>query len=110
MPTSLGTVIATRELDLKDADGDRPVIVRIGMPQPTDDEHDYYCPFEIDGLGDRTVRRAIGIDAVQALQLAIMMIGSILTASDEATDGRLSWLNMQGDFGFPPVPSPYDQA
>lgn len=101
MSTSLGTVVAMRELVLKDKDGDQPVTVRIGMPQPFDDGHDYYCPFEINGIGETTVQRAGGVDAVQALQLAMTMIGITLYASEEAAAGQLRWLDEYGDLGFP---------
>jgi len=101
MTTSLGTIVATRKLVLKSADGERPVTVRIGMPQLFDDGHDYFCPFEIDGLGANKVLRAGGIDAVQALQLAMTMIGMTIYASEEAAAGQLQWLDEYGDLGFP---------
>lgn len=101
MATSLGTVIAIRELVLKDENGDRPVTVRIGMPRPFDDGQDYFCPFEIDGMGKTTVQRAGGVDAVQALRLAMTMIGITLYASEEAKAGQLRWLDEYGDLGFP---------
>jgi hypothetical protein len=64
---------------------------------------DYYCPFQILGLDDDRVRRAWGIDPVQALQLAMRQIGALLSASDAAKTGRLSWDagSTKGDFGFP---------
>lgn len=99
---SVGTIIATRQLDL--ADG-RKVIVTIGKPEPFpgDAGADYYCPYQITGIKRNKVRYAGGVDAVQALQLALEMIGADLETSDEARAGVLSWEagSERGDYGFP---------
>lgn len=107
-------VIATRELWLTtDAGGQQLVEVRIGRPRPgvaADDptamaHGDYVCEFQIEGIGTGGVRRACGVDAMQALVLALEQIGMYLAASDEARAGRLTWLDPTSlNFGFPVLP------
>lgn len=106
-------VIATRHLELRDDSGAvRTVEVRIGRPRRGDANHpgnDFYCECQVEGVGTGTVRVAWGVDEVQALLHAIQMAGYILSASDEATSGRLTWLgqtrNESNEFGFP-IPPP----
>ncbi len=52
---------------------------------------DYFCPFQIAGLGDERVRYAAGIDSVQALQLVMTMVGAYLFALNESCDRGLRW-------------------
>ena len=46
-------------------------------------------------------RRAVGIDAIQSLQLALRMIGTELYASEYHKAGRLVWLKPGSGYGFP---------
>ena len=105
----LGTVIATRELDL--ANKPRVSIV-IGKPEPFPDGKGYYCPYRIVGLGDGAVRHAGGEDSVQALQLGLKKIGATLYTSAEARSGLLTWelASVAGDLGFPVPDSVRDLA
>lgn len=97
--TSVGTVIAVRELDLL---GGGKATVTIGKPEKFPDADDYYCPYQISGIKRSNVRYAGGVDAVQALELALKMIGADLYTSDEAKAGALSWKGSdKGDLGFP---------
>lgn len=95
----IGTVIAKREFQA----GQAKIIVLIGLPQKFPRETDYFCPYQIVGLGSGRVRRAGGVDAVQALQGALKMIGADIYSSDEARSGRLSWAGGSGaaEIGFP---------
>ncbi len=97
---NVGTIIAIRQLDL--ADG-RKVTITIGKPEPFPDDVNYYCPYQIIGIKRDKVRYAGGVDAVQALQLALKMIGADLETSDEARAGVLSWKggSKKSDLGFP---------
>jgi hypothetical protein len=97
---SVGRIIATRDLDL---DGVEKVLVTIGAPQQTPGHADYYCPFTISGFGSREVRYAVGIDTMQALDLALRAIGSDLYSSQEYLEGRLRYLGMK-NLGFPVLP------
>ena len=75
----------------------------IGKPEKFPDADDYYCPYQIVGVGNERVRYAGGIDAVQALELTLKMIGTDLYTSGEAQSGALSWMggSKKGDLGFP---------
>jgi hypothetical protein len=97
--TSIGELIAKRELDLA---GQGKVTVLIGMPKKCADDDDYYCPYQIVGIGNERVRYAVGVDEVQALQLVQKMIGTDLYTSKEAASGALDWKGGdKGDLGFP---------
>jgi hypothetical protein len=62
----LGTVIAERRLKVLGSDSG--VRVRVGKPRKSRATGDSFCPFIIEGLGDGKVRRAWGVDSMQALQ------------------------------------------
>jgi hypothetical protein len=94
---SVGTIIATRDLDLE---GGEPVLITIGAPRQTPGHPDYYCPFMIAGLGSGKIRYAVGFDTMQALDLALRTIGSDLYSSQEYLEGRLRYLGMK-NLGFP---------
>lgn len=98
--SSLGTVIATRELALGRR---KKVIVRIGKARKFRGSPDCYCPVQISGLGDDRIISVGGIDAIQAFELALLHIGASLYYSDAAKAGKLSWDAGQapGDLGFP---------
>jgi hypothetical protein len=107
--TDIGTVIATRELDLG---AKSRVSIVIGKPEAFSDGTGYYCPFRIVGMGDGLVRHAGGEDSVQALELALKKIGATLYSSSEARSGLLTWAcaNVAGDLGFPVPDSIRDLA
>lgn len=93
------TIIATRELALGD---DKKVVIIIGKPEKFPDYEDYYCPYQIVGIGNENIRYAGGIDGVQALLLALNMIGADLYTSNEFKAGILSWKSGEKDnIGFP---------
>ncbi len=94
---SVGQIIAKRELDL--ADGGK-VQITIGMPQAFPEGASFYCPYQIEGLRIQGVRYAGGIDAVQALQLAMNCIATDLYTSDAFKADQLRHLGMR-NLGFP---------
>lgn len=106
----LGTIVAERELDLQVSPRKKAkVLVRIGKPKPdgkiTDD---WYCPIQILGLGEERVKAAYGIDAVQALEMAFLMISADLTLYFQRLHpGKLTWLG-EHRLGFPPPETPDD--
>src|ERR1035441_6334435 len=51
------------------------ILVRFGKPL-LHPKGDWACPYQIAGIGDEKVRLAFGIDAVQALQLAMLAAGA----------------------------------
>jgi hypothetical protein len=97
---NVGVVIAARELTL---DENQKVEVLIGKPEPCPDGVDWYCPHQTVGRGSGEVRYAIGVDTVQALILALSMVGAELYCSEEYSAGRLTWDcgAVKGDLGFP---------
>jgi len=96
---SVGEVIATRTLTL---DGTTEAKVLIGKPQPFLEGPSWYCRYQISNVGFDRVWYAGGEDEVQALMLALSMIGAELYCSDEYRAGRLSWdAGRDGDLGFP---------
>lgn len=102
---SIGELFISRNLQLNDKNPTE-VLIRIGKPQPFPEEVDYYCPFQIIGLGDEEVDWSGGIDEIQALLLALEKVGSILNNSKEFKDGKLSWLGSdKGNLGFPHLDS-----
>jgi hypothetical protein len=87
----VGPVIATRQLDLR---GKPTVKVIVGKPRPyPEPPEDYYCPFQIVGLGNEKIYYASGVDSVQALALALRKIGILLNASKAYKRGELTMYN-----------------
>jgi Domain of unknown function (DUF6968) len=94
----LGDVIAVRELFL--VENRRPVFVKLGKPRQFPDSSDYYVPFQITGAGSEKIRYAGGVDAIQALQLVMKMIGIYLDKINR-NEGGLKWEGGgANDFGF----------
>jgi len=88
--------IASRVLHCQLAGKSQEVIVRFGIPRQ---EKDYFtCEYEISVAGESEAYQIIGIDSVQALQLAMFMVGSALKSMHGASDW--SW-NAEPDTGFP---------
>jgi hypothetical protein len=97
MSRALGTVIAERTLTLV-AHADALVRIRMGKPRKERATGDYFCPFSIEGIGERKLREARGIDSMQALQNALQAIRLELAPHL----GSLSWEGGQdGGLGFP---------
>jgi uncharacterized protein DUF6968 len=95
MKRELGVVIGARRLR---GEGPKPkaVLVRVGKPRRSKGP-DWECPFSINGLGIRGIQCAHGIDAIQALTMALEGIRVLL----ERSGARLSWVGGDlGDAGF----------
>jgi hypothetical protein len=89
------SIFAERRLELKDS---ATVIVRFFRPEPR--EVDYRCGYQI-SWPDRERRFDIyGIDAVQALILAMQAAHAELLSSAEGKSGLLLWLG-EPDLGLP---------
>jgi hypothetical protein len=99
---SLGEIIATRTLHLVDEHGHkRPVSVFIGKPEPAEDSG-YKCCFQVIGIGSQETKLARGIDSIQALQSAMVLVGASLQRLNLEIGGTLSWNGeVPGDLGFP---------
>ncbi len=93
---SLGEIIARRSLTRDSEDGCvREVEVLVGKPQGSPGADDWYCPFQITGLGSDGIRFVVGVDSIQAVQLAFRYIGTLL-----ARVQGLKWLG-RDVLGFP---------
>ena len=87
MPVEIGEPLAERGYFLAP---DGKVTIRVGQPfTPPDHPRESWCPYQVEGLGDDRVRRAIGIDHFQSIWLAMQMIGSTLYNSEQHRSGRL---------------------
>lgn len=89
----MSEVVLTRLLE----HGNQTVSVQVGRPVPFDEQGtDCYVPFRIEGLGSDPMHFAAGgVDGVQAMLLALTMIGDTLA--------REEGLTLYGDthLGFP---------
>jgi len=103
----LEEIIAQRELTWLRADGSNTkVSVLLGKPVRVADSSNCECPYQITGIGSHKVRRACGVDAFQAIELALLMIGADLEALRKSLDGTLHWEGDDtGGLGFP-IPPP----
>lgn len=98
----IGEIIAVRELQIDEGASFKKGEVRIGKPRPLPDSESYCCPFQIVGVGGEEIRYAAGIDAIQSLQLVMIMIGATLKYLNGQQGGKLGWKGgSKGDFGFP---------
>lgn len=89
--------IAMRSLELS---GETPGKVTVGISRPVSDNGPYKCEYQILGIGSGKVRYAMGEDSMQALVLALELIGAHLYTSSAAKEGRLTWFGSR-DLGFP---------
>lgn len=100
---SVGPVIATRLLSLaRDKKAVQAITVRLGRPKRMPGTSDYYCPYQIAGIGSEKIKYVAGIDAFQAIQLAMGRIGTDLWALNQECQGKLRWEgDERGGLGFP---------
>jgi len=91
-------VIAERRYQVR---GMADLVLRIGKPEPFPDGQDFLCPYEIDGPLTQRRFRFGGVDAVQALLLAVAGATVDLELCEEAVRGLLSLDGAVGDLGLP---------
>jgi hypothetical protein len=87
----MGKVIAERRLTFQaEAGWSREIEVRIGRPIPDPPEPDrvWVCPYQVFGLGRDRVMGIFGVDAMQALLLAVHTIPAELAAFMREPGGR----------------------
>jgi hypothetical protein len=88
--------VALRNMSCERAGKREEVVVSFGLPFQEDDY--FICEYEIAISGECEAYQIIGIDSVQALQLAMFMAGSALQAIHEASNW--SW-NGEPHTGLP---------
>lgn len=106
MDHELGRVIAERAL-VCGGKRKRQLTVRLGVPKRAKGV-DWVCPYQIAGLRDSRADAAYGVDALQALMMALEAIRVRL----EKAGGECTWVGgEEGDAGFPRlVPSYFGAA
>lgn len=93
-------VIAVREIE--SIENQKKIIVTVGRPKKYPDGVDYYCPYKIIGINRDNVRYGSGVDAIQALLLAMAMIGADLYGCAEGRSGKFRWIGDEtGNLGLP---------
>ena len=92
-------IIATRLLKLRKGSNEIAVPIRIFAPEQHD--IDWGCRFEIAWPDETTTMEAMGVDAVQALELAMKMVGALIYTSDHHASGNLVWFEPGKGYGFP---------
>jgi hypothetical protein len=94
MKAPMTEVIAVRRLSWEGAPN-REVLVSVGKPaEDPNREECFYCPIQTFGLGKDEFTTAIfGVDALQAIELAVSFVGHRLADINEKNNGRLRWLD-----------------
>lgn len=92
-------IIGTRTLQVR-LDG-RVANVEIRIRLPIGHGRAWSCRYEIDWPADRYESEAWGVDALQAVHLAMQKIASELYASPYHEKGSLSWPGQGVGYGFP---------
>ena len=92
-------IIATRLLVLRDKGHDIPIPIQIHAPEKVEARWD--CRFEIGWPDGEAARWGSGVDAIQALLIAMQMIGAEIYASDHHRSGCLVWFEPGRGYGFP---------
>ena len=98
-PENVGDLIAERTLVLELNGGvKREVVVRLGRPEPDGD--DWACSYQVVGFERACGLRVLGVDAFQALLLAIKSVAVDIDREAKRSGGELFWLG-QATAGFP---------
>jgi hypothetical protein len=92
-------LIATRVLKLRRSAGNIDVPIRIFAPEQQ--EVDWACRLEVDWPDGKFEIAARGIDGVQALHLALQLVGAQIYSSAHHASGKLAWLEPGNGYGFP---------
>lgn len=100
---NVGEIIATRRLCfLDEGNNKRTVSVFLGKPQQSPDSTGYHCPFQVIGIGSQQTELARGVDSIQALQSALILISASLNHLNNEIGGKLAWESAcKGELGFP---------
>jgi hypothetical protein len=93
-------IIAARSLQLQTSSGIVAVPIHIHSPLQANNGS-WICRYEISWPDGKWSMDAAGHDAVQAIVIALQMIGSELYTSDHHKAGELYWERRGGGYGFP---------
>jgi len=91
--------IAKRTLTIRAENSDYLMEIHICAPVQLD--KNFSCRYEIDWPDGTRARDVLGIDSVQALELALQMIGAELYTSTYHKQGQLVFEQPNNGYGFP---------
>jgi hypothetical protein len=94
---NIGSVIAERQLDGRENGRPCKVVVRFGKPVQDQGDGSWYCPYSVATENGERLFYAAGVDSLQALRIAISMVGSELSTLYSHLE--LTW-GGEGDLGF----------
>jgi hypothetical protein len=98
-------IIVSRQYVIEGSDPIEVVTVKIGKPVLRASDGMYECATEIRENGQTWVRRLNGVDALEALQLALILVGTDLNYLSQQPSVRLSWLEgRRRDLALPTPP------
>ncbi len=86
------------------ASGGRPIPVPVRLHHPVQHSTGWSCAYEIHWPRKRRRMAVFGVDAIEALSLALRTVGSELCASRYHADGTLVWTKPGDGYGFPVAP------
>jgi hypothetical protein len=92
-------VIATRVLKLESDNGEVAIPIRVFAPEQEDNA--WSCQYQIDWPEGTQDMKAGGADSMQALIIAIKMIGADLYSSSYHKSGKLMFETPRNGYGFP---------
>jgi hypothetical protein len=92
-------LIIAHELFLRTEDRETVIAIRIFKPE--EQEKVWACRYEIEWPEGARVFSAIGFDSLQALVLALQMIGAEIYSSAYHREGRLRAYDNEKGYGFP---------
>ena len=106
------SVIVERELDYFGPSGKDTGIAQVFTPLP--DDRSWSCAYQLQWPGFTYNSRAFGVDAWQALQLAMYIVPTQIFATDDFKGGRIgvfgeratTYESICGMFGVKPVEGP----
>lgn len=92
-------VIVSHAIYLKNEKTESLIAIRIHRPEKR--ENYWTCAYEIDWPEGQRAFESTGSDALQALVLALQMIGAEIYSSEYHREGRLRAYNSGKGYGFP---------
>ena len=100
----LRRIVATRRFEVAPLPGGVPgeVVVAFAKPVRVPGSSDYACFYQVVGGSRAGIRKAMGIDSVQALLLALTNAASELYTSSEYKEGLLAHLT-DPNLGLPAI-------
>jgi hypothetical protein len=97
-------LIASRILTLRNGNDEIQIPVRIFAPEKST-RSSWICRYEIDWPGEKHKMEVGGVDSVQALVLALQLIGAEIYSSNYHKSGKLFFDAPGAGYGFPVVPT-----